>query len=120
MGSGTPHGTTGRIMSDADLYPRDLVDRLQIGGVTPFIGSGFSIPSGGPGWYDILGGLFDDLADNGIDVDQFRQQLQQGSLTPVAAASLYGLISGKYNLRQYVQSRVNQAWQANAYHRSPF
>ena len=105
-------------MSDGELYPRDLLERLQSGSVTPFVGSGLSMPSGVPGWYDLLGGLLDEMEGNGVDVIQFRRKLQEGQLSAIAAPALFQDLSSKYALKQYVQDRLNHPWEPNAYHES--
>jgi len=98
-----------------DLYPKDLIDQLQSGSVTPFIGSGFSIPSGVPSWLSLLNGLVDELGEHPIAAE-IRELLDDGDLSSIAAPALYKLLSSEFALRQYVQQRLGQPWKPNQYH----
>lgn len=99
-----------------NLYPMSLIEDLQENNVVPFIGSGFSIPSGLPSWDAILEGLVEN-AENEYGITSFRQLFEDRTINSIDSPLLHQILANnKYPLRLFIMKWLGQAWSPNAYH----
>ena len=102
-------------MSEATTWPSSLIEELQTGNVIPFIGAGFSAPSGLPTWHDLLTALMNEVADLGLS--ELRSQFDRGTITSLDAPELHQTLFGtRFPLLDYVVSRFSQPALPNNYH----
>jgi hypothetical protein len=98
------------------LYPRNLISNLVNNNVVPFVGSGFSKPSGLPLWNELIVNLFRELEED-YDIQDLRKLYESGNISSIDAPEIYNIITTtKYPLRQYIKNSFDHLWKTNNYH----
>jgi isopentenyldiphosphate isomerase len=96
-------------------WPSALIEDLQTGNVVPFVGAGFSVPSGLPSWPNLLSVIVDKAAAGGLP--ELRTLFDNGMITSLDAPELHQILYGsRFLLMDYVLSRFSQPAQPNSYH----
>lgn len=97
-------------------YPNTLVANLREHSVVPFIGAGFSIPSGLPSWSELLVQLLDEFEEDDQAM-HIKEKFRSGELTALTIPELYNLLNAKkYPLLLFLKTRLGRNARPNAYH----
>ncbi len=97
-------------------YPIELINDIRLRNVVPFIGTGYSIPSGIPSWNQLITELINELNDE-YGADDIEILYNNGIIDNLDAPEIYNILNkGKFKLKKMIKDKIDKNLESNEFH----